>query len=92
MIQQLTTLENDVRTHGENYLVFRFVVKKVKGKDYIYLQGRDEQGHVKTIYVGPLEEIAKYYLVFNVKGEAGWWTGRDLNPGPLGCKPSALPS
>ena len=21
-----------------------------------------------------------------------WWTGRDLNPGPLGCKPSALPS
>ena len=20
-----------------------------------------------------------------------WWTGRDLNPGPLGCKPSALP-
>jgi len=21
----------------------------------------------------------------------GWWTGRDLNPGPLGCKPSALP-
>ena len=23
--------------------------------------------------------------------EAGWWTGRDLNPGPLGCKPSALP-
>jgi len=21
----------------------------------------------------------------------GWWTGRDLNPGPLGCEPSALP-
>ena len=20
-----------------------------------------------------------------------WWTGRDLNPGPLGCQPSALP-
>ncbi len=26
------------------------------------------------------------------KMRALWWTGRDLNPGPLGCQPSALPS
>ena len=27
----------------------------------------------------------------NQNNEKVWWTGRDLNPGPLGCKPSALP-
>ena len=90
MMQELTTIEGHAENHGEALLVLRFVVKKVKGKPYVYLHGRDETGRVKTIYVGPLEEIAKYYLV-NVKGKAGWWTGRDLNPGPLGCKPSALP-
>ncbi len=74
MTQELTTLDSDARNHGEAYLVFRFVVKRVKGKDYVYLQGRDEQGHVKTIYVGPLEEIAKYYLV-NVKSR-GWVVDR----------------
>jgi len=29
------------------------------------------------------------YIVDNLmrNSKAGWWTGRDLNPGPLGCKP-----
>ncbi len=68
MTQELTTLKYDARNLGESYLVFRFVVKKVNVILSFYLQGRDEQGHVKTIYVGSLEKIEKYYLV-NVKSE-----------------------
>ena len=34
-------------------MVFCFVVKRVKGRDYVYLQGRDKQGHVKTSMLAP---------------------------------------
>ncbi len=42
------------------------------------------------------ELIARLFSVINqLEGSRGvekrWWTGRDLNPGPLGCQPSALP-
>ena len=89
------------------------MVKKVKGKLYVYEYVR-VNGKPIVKYVGPLEEIVRayealkagltvnqawkprelrrlaQYIVDNLmgKGKAGWWTGRDLNPGPLGCKPS----
>ncbi len=40
---------------------------------------------VITRYIGKLEEIVESYLKIKE------WTGRDLNPGPPGCKPGALP-
>ena len=43
-----------------------------------------------------LKRLASYIvdnLIEALKKEnnSGWWTGRDLNPGPRGCKPRALP-
>ncbi len=69
MTQELTTIGGHARIDGEALLVLRFVVKKVKGRSYVYLHGRDKHGKIKTIYIGPLEEIAKYYLI-NVKGKS----------------------
>ncbi len=71
------------------------VVKRVKGRLYVYLQGR-ENGRVVTRYLGPLDRIVEEWLHYkqqlnNGDLKRGWWTGRDLNPGPLGCQPSALP-
>ena len=73
----------------------RLVVKRIKNNLYVYLEGR-ENGKHKTLYIGSLDTITRYYIAFfkpelreRLRGE--WWTGRDLNPGPLGCKPSALP-
>ena len=56
------------------------MVKKVKGKAYVYLHGRDESGEIRTIYIGPLEEIANFYLI-NMKGKIidrkrGWVVDR----------------
>ena len=64
------------------------VVKRVKGRLYVYMQGR-ENGKVVTRYLGPLDKIVNEWL--KCRELWGWWTGRDLNPGPLGCQPSALP-
>ncbi len=99
------------------------VVKKIKGKLYVYEQFR-VGGKVVTKYVGPLEEIVRLYQIAKLKGQVNyrlsrkdlkfiakeiaksvvnslrnlseesmvvWWTGRDLNPGPRGCQPRALP-
>jgi hypothetical protein len=71
------------------------VVKKIKGRVYVYLQGR-ENGKVVTKYLGPLDRIVNEWLtckqlLSEEDLNRGWWTGRDLNPGPLGCEPSALP-
>ncbi len=71
-----------------------YVVKRIKGRLYVYLQYR-ENSRVVTRYVGPLERIVEEYKRCKDMGlrceASAWWTGRDLNPGPLGCKPSALP-
>ena len=80
MTQELTTLGSAPEIHGEPHLVLRFVVKRVKGRPYVYLHGRDEHGQIKTIYVGPLEEIAKYYLI-NVKGKSGVVDRPGFEPG-----------
>ncbi len=75
-----------------------YVVKRIKGRLYVYEQYRNERGKVVTRYLGPstISWKARRSTSRNTSGmerpEAPlWWTGRDLNPGPLGCKPSALP-
>ncbi len=99
------------------------VVKRIKGKLYVYEEFR-VGGKVVTKYVGPLEEIVRTYQLIRLRGQVNyrftrkdlrrlakeiaksvvnsmrnlsrenvgvWWTGRDLNPGPRGCQPRALP-
>ena len=51
---------------------------------YVYEQYRIGD-RVITRYIGRLDEIVELYLKMSE------WTGRDLNPGPPGCKPGALP-
>ena len=82
MTHELTTLGSDPEIHGEPHLVLRFVVKKIKVKAYVYLHGRDEHGQIKTIYVGPLEEIAKFYLTY--KKSVNMAPGRGLEPPTTG--------
>ncbi len=79
---------------GSNILL-RIVVKRIKNNLYVYLEGRDDGRH-KTLYIGSLDAIVRYYIArfkpeLREKLYGEWWTGRDLNPGPLGCQPSALP-
>ena len=52
-----------------------FVVKKIKGRLYVYEQRR-EGGRVVTRYVGPLEALAEAYLQLKESSCGGW----DLNP------------
>ena len=68
-----------------------FAVKKIKGHYYVYMKYRVRERY-KIKYVGPLEKIMREYFELKREFKRGcWWTGRDLNPGPLGCQPSALP-
>ena len=62
MAQELTTLSPNAEVDGQKLWVLRFVVKKIKGNIYVYLQGREEDGKVRTIYIGPLDKIVKTYL------------------------------
>ncbi len=94
-----------------------FLVKRVKGKLYVYEYLGIEGGKRIVKYVGPLEAMVRTYQALNAgitvnhkltrkelrklaeyivdnlthKRRKGWWTGRDLNPGPPGCQPGALP-
>ncbi len=63
-------------------MVLCFVVKKVNERSYVCLYGRDKEGRIETIYIGHLEEIAKYYLAF--KRDRRWRRGGDSNPRPPG--------
>ncbi len=61
-------------------------------KYYVYIIEKDKDGQRRDHYVDPLDKIVKTYLALGVlEGPPTQWTGRDLNPGPLGCKPSTLP-
>ena len=44
------------------------VVKRVKGKLYVYDQYR-VNGRVKTFYIGPLEEMARIYQIYKSLGK-----------------------
>ncbi len=98
-----------------------FLVKRVKGKLYVYEYLGIEGGKRIVKYVGPLEAMVRTYQALNAgitvnhkltrkelrklaeyivdnlthkhrkQQREEWWTGRDLNPGPPGCKPGALP-
>ena len=86
-----------VEAMGRRYVVKR-ITKKLKSDGsvrtyyYVYEQYRDGK-RVVTRYIAPLEEIVEFYIKYMEanKGNKEWWTGRDLNPGPPGCKPGALP-
>ena len=53
------------------------VVKRVKGRLYVYDQYRGD-GIVKTIYIGPLEEMARIYQIYKTLGKVEKLTKRDL--------------
>ncbi|MEM1831617.1 MAG: integrase, partial [Desulfurococcaceae archaeon] len=54
------------------------VVKRVKGKLYVYEQYRTPQG-VFTKYIGPLEELVRIYQIYRVEGQVNYRLGkRDL--------------
>ncbi|OYT57402.1 MAG: hypothetical protein B6U76_01115 [Desulfurococcales archaeon ex4484_217_2] len=55
----------------------KYVVKKVKGRLYVYLRGRKSEGKVVTKYIGPPERIVETYLESKVNS---WWARGDLNP------------
>ncbi len=98
MVRGLTTNSTSVVVSVVETMGRRFVVKRVTKKlksdgsirtyYYVYEQYRDGK-RVVTKYIAPLDNIIEFY-VKHVENEK-WWTGRDLNPGPLGCQPSALP-
>ncbi len=71
-----------------------YVVKRIKGRLYVYEQYRRD-GKVVTKYVGPLERIIEEWKTLKnmeLRGEAPrWWARGDLNPRPPGYEPGALP-
>jgi hypothetical protein len=53
------------------------VVKKIKGRLYVYEQYR-AGGKVETRYIGPLEEMARVYQIYKSLGKVEKLTKRDL--------------
>ena len=78
-------MSNKVFTFGD------IRIREVKGKYYVYSIEKDNEGNLRDYYVGPLDKIIGNDLKIGSPGESPEWTGRDLNPGPLGCQPSTLP-
>ncbi len=72
----LTTGKTTIVLDGAVILPLRFVVKRIKDKLYVYLQGR-ENGKIVTKYIGPLDKIAEFYLRAKSQDWCGGW---DLNP------------
>ena len=66
-------------------------IREVKGKYHVYLIEKDNEGNRRDHYVGPLDKVVKIGLWVLGGTPITQWTGRDLNPGPLGCEPSTLP-
>ena len=56
-------------------VILTLVVKKVKGKLYVYDQFR-VSGKVITKYVGPLEEIVRLYQIAKIKGQVNYKLSR----------------
>ncbi len=55
------------------------VVKRIKGKLYVYDEFRDPVTRkVQTIYIGPLEEMARVYQLYKSLGKVEKLTKRDL--------------
>ena len=79
MSHELTTNQANQYFLIGGIIPLKYVVKKVKGHLYVYLQGRNSEGKVVTKYIGPLEKIVETYL--KSKGNL-WWARGDLNPGP----------
>ncbi len=83
------------------YRVFsagQYKIRQRGNKYYVYKLENDDRGNVRERYVAPLDKVFETYLevVGGTPYKEVWrypskWTGRDLNPGPLGCKPSTLP-
>ncbi len=54
------------------------VVKRVKGKLYVYEQYR-LNGKVVTKYIGPLEELVRIYQIYRLEGQVNYRiTRRDI--------------
>ena len=51
----------NVPLSGLLYLALKLVVERIKGRLYVYLQGR-ENGKVVTKYLGPLDRIVEGWL------------------------------
>ncbi|ADX85677.1 integrase [Sulfolobus islandicus REY15A] len=66
-------------------------IREVKGKYYVYVIEKNKDGQRTDCYVGPLDKVIEFYVSSGGLGVSLEWTGRDLNPGPLGCQPSTLP-
>ena len=79
MGHELTTYQQSQYFVLGDLIPLKYVVKKVKGHYYVYLQGRNSEGKVVTKYIGPLERIVEAYLKIN--GDS-WWARGDLNPRP----------
>ncbi|BAK54423.1 hypothetical protein STK_09535 [Sulfurisphaera tokodaii str. 7] len=76
------------------YRVFsagQYKIRQRGKKYYVYKIEKDSNGNVKETYIGPLDKIVEIALGVLGGVPLTQWTGRDLNPGPLGCKPSTLP-
>ncbi len=76
------------------YRVFsagQYKIRQRGNKYYVYKLENDNRGNVRERYVAPLDKVVEFYLSSGGVGVTPPWTGRDLNPGPLGCEPSTLP-
>ena len=49
-------------------------IREVKGKYYVYIVEKDNEGNRRDHYIGSLEQIVKEYYDMKCRG-------RDLNPG-----------
>ncbi len=75
------------------YRVFsagQYKIRQRGNRYYVYKIEKDNEGNRRDHYVGPLDKVVKITLGV-LGGVPPKWTGRDLNPGPLGCQPSTLP-
>ena len=97
MGKRLTTNATTYKIYEASIMARKYVVKRLfkdlsdgtKGV-YYYVYEQYRQGNkVVTKYIGKLDDIIEFFIKHRNSGK--WWTGRDLNPGPLGCQPSALP-
>ena len=93
MVARCKTMVSTAVSEG-GMVVLGYVVKRIKGRLYVYEQYRKD-GKVVTKYVGPLERIVEGYKRCQNMGNGGeapnWWARGDSNPRPPGYQPGALP-
>lgn len=76
--------ENKINYSRQDTIV-PYVVKRINNRLYVYRQFRAGK-KVVSIYIGPLEEIAEFYLKHKKEFRKEKRRGRDLNPGaPTGA-------